>query len=161
VVTIELQGQLLARERELDSRESAIVMWEEGLAAFSRGLGEVRMERDASCTCIDAVQQDFFTQAHASSSRSEQLTDLGQTLEEHQILLCLLEKDLEVQEMILAKELQCGQHPIDGQDLSTELDKALMHVDRIDGEHAIEAEQLSQRVVRISNVLVDLGLLSI
>jgi hypothetical protein len=38
-VTIELQGQHLAWERELDSRESAIVMWEEGLAAFAHTFG--------------------------------------------------------------------------------------------------------------------------
>jgi hypothetical protein len=55
VVIIELQGQLLAQERELDSREGAIVTWEEGLAAFARVLGEVRMECDVSHACVDAV----------------------------------------------------------------------------------------------------------
>jgi hypothetical protein len=34
-------------------------------------------------------------------------------------------------------------------------------MDRVDGEHVTEAEQLSQRVMRISNVLVDLGILPI
>jgi hypothetical protein len=34
VVAIELQGQLLARERELGSRKGTIAMWEDGLAAF-------------------------------------------------------------------------------------------------------------------------------
>jgi hypothetical protein len=36
VVIIELEEQLLAWERELDSRESVIVAWEEGLTAFAR-----------------------------------------------------------------------------------------------------------------------------
>jgi hypothetical protein len=89
VVAVELQGSLLAQERELDSREGVVVMWEEGLAAFAHVLGEVRVERDASRACADAFQRDFFAQVRASSSRSKQLTDLGRTLEDHQILLCL------------------------------------------------------------------------
>jgi hypothetical protein len=60
-----------------------------------------------------------------------------------------------VREAILAEELERGLHPIDMQDLSAELDKARVCVDRIDGECAAEAEQLLQWVVRISNVLVD------
>jgi hypothetical protein len=35
MVAVELQGQLLAWERVLDSREGAIAMWEDGLAALS------------------------------------------------------------------------------------------------------------------------------
>jgi hypothetical protein len=33
VVVIELQGQLLEQERELDSRED-VITWEDGLVAF-------------------------------------------------------------------------------------------------------------------------------
>jgi hypothetical protein len=62
-------------------------MWEEGLAAFAHVLGEVCAECDGSQ--IDAVQRDFFTQARASNSQSKQLTNLGWTLEECQILLWL------------------------------------------------------------------------
>jgi hypothetical protein len=58
-------------------------------------------------------------------------------------------------------ELERGLHPIDGCDLSVELDKARARVHRIDGERVAEAEQLSQQVMRISNVLVDLDLLPI
>jgi hypothetical protein len=47
-VTIELREQLLARERELESREGAITAWEDGLVAFECALGRVRMEHDAS-----------------------------------------------------------------------------------------------------------------
>jgi hypothetical protein len=54
-VTVELQGQLLAQERELDSCEGAIISWEEGLVAFVHALGEVSAERDASHTRVDAV----------------------------------------------------------------------------------------------------------
>jgi hypothetical protein len=60
-VTVELQGQLLAQERELDSCEGAIIVWEEGLVAFARALGEVHAERDPSQAPADAVQRDFFT----------------------------------------------------------------------------------------------------
>jgi hypothetical protein len=68
-VAAELQGQLLAQERELDSREGAIIMWEDGLAAFECALGEVHTEHDDSRVRAEAVQQDFFAQARASSSR--------------------------------------------------------------------------------------------
>jgi thioester reductase-like protein len=69
--------------------------------------------------------------------------------------------DPEVWEVILAEELEHDLHPTDGWDLSAELDKAHVRVDRIDGGCATEAEQLSQWVMRISNVLVNLGLLPI
>jgi hypothetical protein len=52
--TVELQGQLLARERELDSREGAIIAWEEGLAAFPHTHWEVRIECDTSHARVDA-----------------------------------------------------------------------------------------------------------
>jgi hypothetical protein len=66
-----------------------------------------------------------------------------------------------VREAILAEELECGLHPTNGRDLSTEMDKARARVARIDGERAAEAKQLSQRVMRISNVLVNLGQLPV
>jgi hypothetical protein len=48
-MSIELQGQLLARERELDSREGAITAWKDGLVAFERTLGKVLTEHDVGC----------------------------------------------------------------------------------------------------------------
>jgi hypothetical protein len=48
-VVVELRGQLLAGERELNSREGAIVAWEDGLAAFECTLGRVHVECDAEC----------------------------------------------------------------------------------------------------------------
>jgi hypothetical protein len=47
-VSTELQEQLFARERKLDSLQGAIIAWEEGLAAFACVLTEVLTERDAS-----------------------------------------------------------------------------------------------------------------
>jgi hypothetical protein len=40
-VVAELQEQLLARERELDSREGSIITWEESLLVSGRALKEV------------------------------------------------------------------------------------------------------------------------
>jgi hypothetical protein len=68
-VSIELQEQLIAWERELDSREGTIIVWEEGLVAFACTLGEVHMEHDASRARADAIQQDIFSQVCASSSQ--------------------------------------------------------------------------------------------
>jgi hypothetical protein len=70
-VTVELQGQRLAQERELDSQEGIIAVWKEGLVTFERALGMVLTERDAGCVRADAVQQDFFTHACVSSSMSK------------------------------------------------------------------------------------------
>jgi hypothetical protein len=92
-VAVELQAQLLARERELDSREGAIITWEEGLAALARALWEACVNHNASHVRADAVQWDFFAQAHSSGSTSKKLADLNRMLEEHKILLCLLETD--------------------------------------------------------------------
>jgi hypothetical protein len=70
-VVVELQEQLHAQKRELDSRDGTIIVWEEGLAAFVRTHREVCTKQDASRARVDAIQWDFFTQARASSSRSK------------------------------------------------------------------------------------------
>jgi hypothetical protein len=44
---VELQEWLLARERELDSREGTIVTWDDGLTAFECALGRACRESDA------------------------------------------------------------------------------------------------------------------
>jgi hypothetical protein len=41
------------------------------------------------------------------------------------------------------EEQERGLHPLDGQDLSAELEKTRMHVDRINGEHTAEAGRLA------------------
>jgi hypothetical protein len=57
-VAIELREQLLARERELESRQVAIAAREDGPAAFKHALGRVCMECAASCIQVEAAQQD-------------------------------------------------------------------------------------------------------
>jgi hypothetical protein len=71
------------------------------------------------------------------------------------------ERDLEVQEVMLAEEQMPSLHPFDGWDLSAELKEIRPRVDGIEGERATEAGQLSQLVIKISNTLVDLGMLQI
>jgi hypothetical protein len=46
---VELQGRLLAWERELDSRERFLMAHKDGLVAFERSLGRARMECDDEC----------------------------------------------------------------------------------------------------------------
>jgi hypothetical protein len=160
-LNVELQERLLAQERELDSREGAIATWEDGLAAFKCSLGKVCTKCDAKRVWDEAIQQDFLARTHASSVRYKQLNNLRRTLEERQTFLCLQEMDLEVQEVILAKEQTCILHHFDGRDLSVELEEIHVHVDGIGGERAAEAGQLSHLVVEISNALVDLGMLPV
>jgi hypothetical protein len=73
--------QLLAQEKELDSREGAITTWEDGLVAFACALGDARMECDAKHVQAVAVQQYFLARTRASCSRSKQLHHLSRTLE--------------------------------------------------------------------------------
>jgi hypothetical protein len=49
VVAVKLQGQLFAQEREQDSREGALVAWENSLASYECALERVRMKRNAEC----------------------------------------------------------------------------------------------------------------
>jgi hypothetical protein len=51
----ELQEQLLVRERELDSRENALMARKDNLAATERALGRARMECDTECHRAEAV----------------------------------------------------------------------------------------------------------
>jgi hypothetical protein len=80
-------------------------------------------------------------------------------LEEHQILLCLQEMDLDMQKAMLVEEQACDLHPHNRRDLLAELEEIHARVDEIEGERAVEAGQLSQLVMEISNALADLGML--
>jgi hypothetical protein len=62
---------------------------------------------------------------------------------------------------MLVKEQVCGLHPHDGWDLLMELEGIRARVDGIGGERAVEAGQLSQLVMEISNAPADLGMLPI
>jgi hypothetical protein len=55
-VAVKWLEQLLAQEKELDSREGAITTWEDGLVAFACALGDACMECDAKCVQAMAVQ---------------------------------------------------------------------------------------------------------
>jgi hypothetical protein len=113
-VTVKLQEQLLAQEREMESRESTIIMWEDGLVAFRCALGEACIEHDVERAQAESVLWDFLAWEHTSSSQSKQLHHLSRTSKERWILLCLQEMDLEVQEVILAEEQAHGLHPFNG-----------------------------------------------
>jgi hypothetical protein len=63
--------------------------------------------------------------------------------------------------MILAEEQECGLHPPDGRGLSAELGQTYTHMDRINDKCAAKAGRLLQKVMGISNTLVDLGLLPV
>jgi hypothetical protein len=110
---------------------------------FVCALGDACKECDASRVRVDAARRDFFTQACASSSRFKQLTDLGRMLEERKTFLCLQEMDLEVREAILAEEQQRALHPIDEQDLSSELDMTHPRMEMTSDECATEPRPLS------------------
>jgi hypothetical protein len=59
VVVVELQGQLFARQWEQDSREGALMVWENGLAASECAPEKVRTEHDIECDRAEAIQQDY------------------------------------------------------------------------------------------------------
>jgi hypothetical protein len=88
----------------LDSREGAIALCEDGLAASEHALGRACAERDAECPQAEAAWQDYHFGLHAFSSGSKHSINFNQMLEEHQILLFLQETDLEVREVKLEEE---------------------------------------------------------
>jgi hypothetical protein len=145
----ELQEQLLALERELDSQEGTVVTWEEGLTTFAHVLGEASTEHDASSAHADVIRCDFSDQVRTSSTRSGRHNTLSRIVEECAALPCLQEIDLEVCEVILEEELEHGVHPPDGQDLSVELDRAYVSVDRFANDCATEAMRLRDRLYRL------------
>jgi hypothetical protein len=62
-----LQDQL-PTPRELDSREGAIVTWEESLTAFARTLREASTGHDSSRAHRGAAQHDYLAQVRDSNS---------------------------------------------------------------------------------------------
>jgi hypothetical protein len=65
VISIELQEQLLAQERELDSREGALVALESDLATSECSLGRACIERDTEGAHAEAIMQDNWARLHA------------------------------------------------------------------------------------------------
>jgi hypothetical protein len=59
-VVAELQKQLLARERELDSREGTIITWEESLLVSAHMLKEVSAGCDTSRAHMGDARRDSF-----------------------------------------------------------------------------------------------------
>jgi hypothetical protein len=138
-VITELQDQLLAREKELDNREGAIIVWEESLTTFTCTLGVARVGCDASLAHGSAIRRDHLTQVSASSSQSERRKARRQTMDERAILLGLQETDLGVGETIMTKELECGLRHPDGHDLLVKLDETHARVHKIADDRATEA----------------------
>jgi hypothetical protein len=124
----EMREQLLAWERELDSREGAIATWEYGLAIFECALGRACAERDAASAQAEVAWHDNHTRLCAFTSGSKHSMNFNRMFEERQILLSLQEMDLEVREAKLVEDQSWGLHPFDGWDLPTELEELRMRV---------------------------------
>jgi hypothetical protein len=83
-VAVELQGQLLAWERELDSNEGAITTWKVGLVALSTPLERLSWS-------VTLVMSELRLSSRTSSPRCASLVPGQRAVEECQILLCLQE----------------------------------------------------------------------
>jgi hypothetical protein len=64
-MAIELQEQLLSQERELDSREGALMAQENGSAASKCTLGSMCTKCNTKCVRAKAVRQDYEATTHA------------------------------------------------------------------------------------------------
>jgi hypothetical protein len=116
-----LQKQLLTRERKLDSREGAIIVWKDGLAASEHAFGRASMERDAECVQVEVVRLDYLSRTRTFTSASKHSINFSRTLEERHILLSLQETDLEVREAKLEEEQARNLHSFIERDLPVEL----------------------------------------
>jgi hypothetical protein len=93
----EMQEELLTLVREMDSREGAIIAWEEGFTTFACALTEVCMEHDASRSRADAVSRTS-SPRHVPPVPGPNSSPT----------------DMEVREAILAEELESVSHPPTG-----------------------------------------------
>jgi hypothetical protein len=103
-VTAELQGQLLAWERDLDSREHVLMAREDGLAASKCALGRAHMECDGECDQAEAVRQDYLARVRTFTAGCRRSLDFDRVLEGHQFFLSVQETDFERREEKLAEE---------------------------------------------------------
>jgi hypothetical protein len=140
--------EVLDELQELDGKEGIVLAWEDGLVASKRALRRVCVERDtehARLRLFNRITWPGRAPLHLAPS----------------ILHSLQETDLEVREAKLVEEQAHSLHPFDGWDLPTELEKLHARMAGVDDEHAIEARELLRLVVKISNALVNLGMLLI
>jgi hypothetical protein len=89
-------------------------------------------------------------------SNSKHFFNFNWILEECQILLSLQEMDLERWEVKLAEEQARNLHSFDGLNLSMDLEELHVCMTGVEDECTVEAVELSQLVMEISNALVDL-----
>jgi hypothetical protein len=67
-VVVELRGQLLVQERELDERENTLLAKEHDVVEVERALRRARMECDAVHDRARAIQQDYHAKVCASTA---------------------------------------------------------------------------------------------
>jgi hypothetical protein len=82
-------------------------------------------------------------------------------LEEHQIFLSLLKKELKFREAKLVEEQARILHSIDRRDLLVELEELRVWVAGVEDEHTAKAGELSALVIEASNALIDLMMIPI
>jgi hypothetical protein len=82
-VIIELQGQLLTWERELDSQEHILMAREDGLVASEHALGRAHMECDGECDRAEAIRQDYLARVRAFTAGCRRSLDFYRVLEGH------------------------------------------------------------------------------
>jgi hypothetical protein len=143
VMVVELQEQLLVLERELDSRENALMAQEYDLAATKCALERARMECDAESNRVDAVQWDYRATMCASNTGYQHSLDFDQVFRGHQLILTMQETDLEQWEEKLDEEQAWGLYSFDGWgDLSVELEDLRERLVWVENERAAEDVQL-------------------
>jgi hypothetical protein len=81
-VADKLWEQLLARERDLDSREGTIAAWEDGLLASEFSIGRVYVEHNAESAQAEATWQDNIARIRAFTSSSKHSINFNQMLED-------------------------------------------------------------------------------
>jgi hypothetical protein len=103
-MVVELQEQLHAQERELDSREGALLEQEDGMLAFECALGRVRMEYNVECNWVEVVRRDYRARIHTFMTGCRHSFNFDRVLEGRRFLLSMQETDLEWREEKLVEE---------------------------------------------------------
>jgi hypothetical protein len=161
VVIVELQEQLLARERKLDERENTLLAKEHGNVKAERALMRARMECDATLDRARVIKKDYHARLHTSTTGWWFSPEFDRVLSRHRYVLSVQETDLQRRDKELADDQGWDLHPPDKWDLPSKLGKLREHMAEVEDDHIVEDEQLSWSMREISNAFVDLIVLPI
>jgi hypothetical protein len=156
-VVAELREQLLAWERELSVRESALLARERGVVEG----GRAHMECNTIYDQVASFWGDYPPRLRTFTAGRRCSMEFDLVLSGRQFILSVQEVDLERREERLTADQVWCLHPSVRRNFSLELGELWERVAGVRDGRAVEGEQLSRLTMAVSDALVDLNVLPI